>query len=61
MFEVMAKKRKKPTPLFVDIDPDLKEQLHRVKEREGISISAQVDRALRAWVAKRPKKLEEER
>jgi hypothetical protein len=32
------------------IDPDVMEGLRRVKDRDGVPISVQVDRALRAWL-----------
>ena len=41
------------------IDPDLMEGLHAIKERDGIPLSEQVRRALRAWLAEKgvkPKK-----
>jgi hypothetical protein len=32
------------------LDPELLEALMAIKEREGISLTGQVNRALRAWV-----------
>jgi len=38
------------------IDPDIMDGLQRVKERDGIPLSEQVRRALRAWLeVKEPK------
>jgi hypothetical protein len=34
------------------IDPTVMEGLRRVKDRDGVPLSIQVDRALRAWLAK---------
>ena len=35
------------------IDPDVMEGLRRVKDHDGVPISVQVDRALRAWLEKK--------
>jgi hypothetical protein len=35
------------------IDPDILEGLHVVKERDGVPLSEQVRRALRAWLEQR--------
>jgi uncharacterized protein (DUF4415 family) len=32
------------------IDPDVMKRLRRIKDRDGVPISVQVDRALRAWL-----------
>lgn len=32
------------------IDPQVMEGLRRIKERDGVPLSVQVDRALRAWL-----------
>ena len=32
------------------VDPDIMEGLRRVKDRDGVPLSVQVDRALRAWL-----------
>ena len=32
------------------IEPDIMEGLRRVKDRDGVPLSVQVDRALRAWL-----------
>ena len=33
------------------VDADIMEGLRRVKDRDGVPLSVQVDRALRAWLA----------
>ena len=41
------------------IDPEVMDGLRRVKDRDGIPLSVQVDRALRAWLGRKditPKK-----
>ena len=35
------------------IDADVMEGLRRLKERDGVPLSVQVDRALRAWLEKK--------
>jgi metal-responsive CopG/Arc/MetJ family transcriptional regulator len=35
------------------LDPDLREAVRRIKERDGISESEQIRRAVRAWVEER--------
>jgi hypothetical protein len=35
------------------IDPDVMEGLRRVKDRDGVPISVQVDRALRTWLGEK--------
>jgi hypothetical protein len=35
------------------IDPDIMDGLRRVKDRDGIPLSIQVDRALRAWLERK--------
>jgi hypothetical protein len=35
------------------LEPDIIDGLNRVKDRDGIPFSVQVDRALRAWLAKK--------
>jgi hypothetical protein len=35
------------------IHPDVMEGLRRVKDRDGVPLSVQVDRALRAWLDKK--------
>lgn len=35
------------------IDPEIMEGLRRVKDRDGVPLSVQVDRALRAWLGKK--------
>jgi hypothetical protein len=35
------------------IEPEIMEGLRRVKDREGVPLSIQVDRALRAWLQKK--------
>ena len=40
------------------IDPDVMEGLREVKDRDGIPISVQVDRALRSWLEKKGVRIE---
>ena len=35
------------------VEADIMEGLRRVKNRDGVPLSVQVDRALRAWLAKK--------
>ncbi len=35
------------------IEPEIMEALRRVKDRDGVPLSVQVDRALRAWLEKK--------
>jgi antitoxin component of RelBE/YafQ-DinJ toxin-antitoxin module len=35
------------------IEPEIMNALRRVKDRDGVPLSVQVDRALRAWVDKK--------
>jgi hypothetical protein len=35
------------------VETDIMEGLRRVKDRDGVPLSVQVDRALRAWLAKK--------
>jgi hypothetical protein len=35
------------------IEPEIMEGLRRVKDRDGVPLSVQVDRALRAWLEKK--------
>ena len=35
------------------IEPEIMDGLRRVKDREGVPLSVQVDRALRAWLKKK--------
>jgi hypothetical protein len=35
------------------IDPNVMEGLRRVKDRDGVPLSVQLDRALRAWLEKK--------
>ena len=35
------------------VEPDIMEGLRRVKDRDGVPLSVQVDRALRAWLEKK--------
>ena len=35
------------------VDPDIMDGLRRVKDRDGVPLSVQVDRALRAWLEKK--------
>jgi hypothetical protein len=35
------------------VEADIMEGLRRVKDREGVPLSVQVDRALRAWLEKK--------
>ncbi len=35
------------------IEPEIMDGLRRVKDRDGVPFSVQVDRALRAWLEKR--------
>ena len=34
------------------VDPDVMDGLRRVKDRDGVPVSVQLDRALRAWLKK---------
>ncbi len=49
--EAMTPSRIRQTALR--IEPELLEALHGVKERDGIPVSEQVRRAVRAWLAER--------
>jgi hypothetical protein len=40
------------------IEPDIMDGLRRVKDRDGVPLSVQVDRALRAWLEKKGVHLE---
>lgn len=35
------------------IEPEIMDALRRVKDRDGVPLSVQVDRALRAWLEKK--------
>jgi hypothetical protein len=39
------------------IDPEIMDGLRRVKDRDGIPLSIQVDRALRAWLERKDRTL----
>ena len=43
------------------IEPEIMDGLRRVKDRDGVPLSVQVDRALRAWLEKKGAPVEKAR
>jgi hypothetical protein len=52
----MAKATKSKSVYSVSLDTDVMRQLVRIKHADGIPISQQVERAIRAWLAERKRR-----